>query len=90
MDVKVEQVVLNESGKRAIRMDAWALDNKSRQINTEMQNDSESDDVRKRARYYQSMIDTPILKAGKETKYKNLPETVVIFITQENFFKYEQ
>lgn len=28
--VKVEQVVLNKSGKRAIRLDAWALDNKNR------------------------------------------------------------
>lgn len=26
------------------------------------------------------------MKVGKETKYKNLPETVVIFITQEDFF----
>ena len=25
-EVKVEQVVLNRSGKRAIRLDAWALD----------------------------------------------------------------
>lgn len=39
-DVKVEQVVLNKSGKRAIRLDAWALDKNNRQINTEMQNDT--------------------------------------------------
>lgn len=25
-EVKVEEVVLNKSGKRAIRLDAWALD----------------------------------------------------------------
>lgn len=86
MDVKVEQVVLNKSGKKAIRMDAWALDNKNRQINTEMQNDTESDDIRKRSRYYQSLMDTPILKAGKKTKYKHLPATIVIFITQEDIF----
>ena len=67
-------------------MDAWALDRKKRQINTEMQNDTEQDDVRRRARFYQSIIDTPVLKAGKKTKYKHLPETIVIFITQEDIF----
>ncbi len=87
VDVKVEQVVLNRRGKRAIRMDAWAGDGKKRQINTEMQNDAENDDVRKRARYYQSLIDTPVLKAGKETKYRHLPATIVIFITQEDIFE---
>ncbi len=29
--VKVEQAVLNRSGKRAIRLDAWAVDEKNRQ-----------------------------------------------------------
>ncbi len=32
-EVEVEQVVLNKSGKRAIRLDAWAMDNKNRQFN---------------------------------------------------------
>ncbi len=62
-EVKVEQVVLNRSGKRAIRLDAWAIDNKNRQFNTEMQNDTVGDDVRKRSRYYQGLIDSPILKS---------------------------
>ncbi|MDE7254314.1 MAG: Rpn family recombination-promoting nuclease/putative transposase [Acetatifactor sp.] len=85
-EVKVEQVVLNKSGKRAIRLDAWALDWANRQFNMEMQNDTSSDDVRKRSRFYQSMIDTPVLKAGKETRYKNMPSTVIIFITQDDIF----
>ncbi len=84
--VKVEQVVLNKSGKRAIRLDAWAVDSKNRRFNTEMQNDSAGDDVRKRARYYQGLLDSPILKSGKETKYKELPCTTIIFITQEDIF----
>jgi predicted transposase/invertase (TIGR01784 family) len=86
-EVKVEQVVLNRSGKRAIRLDAWAQAEDLRQFNMEMQNDSKNDDIPKRSRFYQSMIDTPILKAGKETKYRNLPSTVIIFITQEDIFK---
>lgn len=85
-EVKAEQVILNKSGKRAIRLDAWAVDVNERQFNTEMQNDTSSDDVRKRSRYYQGMLDTPILKSGKETRYKNLPSTVIIFITREDIF----
>lgn len=87
VEVKVEQVVLNKVGKRAIRLDAWAKSTDDRQFNMEMQNDSNKDDLRKRSRYYQSMIDTPILKSGKETRYKHLPSTVIIFITQEDIFK---
>ena len=65
-EVKAEQVVLNKSGKRAIRLDAWALDIRERQFDMEMQNDAQGDDIRKRSRFYQGMIDTPILKSGKE------------------------
>ncbi|MCM1251989.1 MAG: Rpn family recombination-promoting nuclease/putative transposase [Clostridium sp.] len=85
-EVKAEQVVLNKYGQRAIRLDAWALDMRNRQFDMEMQNDSDSDDIRKRSRFYQGMIDTPILKSGKETRYKNLPSTVIIFITQKDIF----
>ncbi|MBD5393325.1 MAG: Rpn family recombination-promoting nuclease/putative transposase [Lachnospiraceae bacterium] len=85
-EVKAEQVILNKSGKRAIRLDAWALDVKDRQFDVEMQNDAESDDIRKRSRFYQGLIDTPILKAGRETRYKHLPSTVIIFITQDDIF----
>lgn len=85
-EVHVEQVVLNKSGKRAIRLDAWAKDSDGTQYNTEMQNDIKKDDIRKRSRYYQGLLDTPILKSGKETRYKNLPSTVIIFITKEDIF----
>ena len=85
-DVKVEQVVLNKSGKRAIRLDAWAKSVDNRQFNMEMQNDVRQDDLRKRSRFYQGMLDTPILKSGKEPRYRMLPSTVIIFITQEDIF----
>lgn len=85
-DVKVEQVVLDKSGKRAIRLDAWAKSVDNRQFNMEMQNDARQDDLRKRSRFYQGMLDTPILKSGKETRYRMLPSTVIIFITQEDIF----
>lgn len=61
-EVKAEQVVLNKSGKRAIRLDAWALSEDERQFNMEMENHSEKDSIPKRSRYYQGLLDTPILK----------------------------
>ncbi|MBD5457794.1 MAG: Rpn family recombination-promoting nuclease/putative transposase [Lachnospiraceae bacterium] len=86
IEVKAEQVVLNKSGKRAIRLDAWALDVRERQFDMEMQNDTQGDDIRRRSRFYQGMIDTPVLKSGKETRYRHLPSTTIIFITQEDIF----
>ncbi|SHJ28289.1 Rpn family recombination-promoting nuclease/putative transposase [Hespellia stercorisuis] len=85
-DVKVEQVVLNKSGKRAIRLDAWAMSTDNRQFNMEMENHSKKDFLPKHSRYYQGMLDSPILKSGKKTKYKHLPSTVIIFITQDDLF----
>lgn len=85
-EVKVEQVILNRSGKRAIRLDAWAQSEDNRLFDMEMQNDVDADFLPKRARYYQSMLDTPVLKSGKATKYRQLPSTVIIFITQDDIF----
>lgn len=85
-EVKVEEVVLNRVGKRAIRLDAWAMDMENRQYATEMQNDTSKDDVRKRSRFYQGLLDSPVLKSGKKTRYRQLPSSVIIFITQEDIF----
>lgn len=88
--VQVEEVVLNRVGKRAIRLDAAAQDANQVRYATEMQNDTDHDSMQKRARYYQSLLDTPYLKAGKRTKYRQLPPTVVTFITQEDIFGRDQ
>lgn len=84
--MKVEQVILNKSGKRAIRLDAWAVSEDERQFDMEMQNDSDRDSLPKRSRYYQGLLDSPILKSGKKTRYKQLPSTTIIFITQDDIF----
>lgn len=84
--VHVEEVILNRSGKRAIRLDAQAVDDKNCYYATEMQNDTSGDDIRRRSRFYQGLLDTPLLKSGKKTRYKELPATVVTFITQEDIF----
>lgn len=85
-DIKVEEIILNEEGSRAIRLDAWAVDTEDSQYAVEMQNDSDTDFIPKRARFYQGLIDSPILKSGKETRYKYLPKTYIIFITQADIF----
>ena len=87
IQVHVEEVILNKSGKRAIRLDARGQDEKGRNFAAEMQDDTSQDDVRKRARFYQSLLDTPLLKSGKTTKYRELPPTIIIFITQEDIFE---
>ena len=85
-EVHVEEVILNRSGQRAIRLDARATDISGRNFATEMQNDTEQDDKRRRARFYQGLMDTPVLKSGRETRYKYLPPTIIIFITQKDIF----
>lgn len=85
-EVKVEQVILNKFGKRAIRLDAWGRTEDDRQVNIEMENYASKDNIPKRSRFYQGLLDTPILKAGKKTKYRELPSTIIIFITQEDIF----
>ena len=85
-EVHVEEVILNRSGQRAIRLDARATDISGRNFATEMQNDTERDDMRRRARFYQGLMDTPVLKSGRETRYKYLPPTIITFITQKDIF----
>lgn len=51
-----------------------------------MQNDSDTDFLPKRSRYYQGLLDSPLLKSGKRTKYKELPSSIIIFITQDDIF----
>ena len=85
-EVHVEEVILNRSGQRAIRRDARATDISGRNFATEMQNDTEQDDMRRRARFYQGLMDTPVLKSGRETRYKYLPPTIITFITQKDIF----
>ena len=86
-EVKVEQVILNKSGRRAIRLDAWALSEDERAFDMEMQNRAEQDSLPKRSRFYQGLMDSPVLKSGKKTRYKYLPSTTIIFITQDDIFK---
>ena len=86
-EVHVEEVVLNRSGQRAIRLDARATDISGRNFATEMQNDTEQDDMRRRARFYQGLMDTPVLKSGRETRYKSSANDYYLHHPEGYFWK---
>lgn len=50
--------------------DLWVSDVRDRQFDMEMQNDTDGDDVCKRSRFYQSLIDTPVLKSENRLDIK--------------------
>ena len=88
--IHVEDVILNQRGRRSIRLDAYGEDQEEKRYISEMQNDTVQDDVRRRSRFYQGLTDAPILKAGRKTRYKNLPDTTITFITQKDIFESDQ
>lgn len=67
---------------KGVRLDVYVEDS-SRAFDIEVQNILE-DDLPKRTRYYQSIMDIDLLLKGK--KYAELKENFVIFICNEDFF----
>ena len=70
--------------KRSVRLDVLATDSSGRKFNVEIQRSDEGADSR-RARYNSSMLDASVVKKG--TKFYDLPETWVIFITENDIFE---
>lgn len=79
-DVKIQENV-DDILLKSVIMDILATDTDGNLYNIEVQRDSNGARP-KRARYHSSMIDTHILEKGKDTE--SLPNTYVIFITQED------
>ena len=76
---------------RSIRLDVFSIDKDNRIINTEMQQKFREDLI-KRSRFYQGLIDSSLLEPGITT-YNLLNDTVIILITPfdlfgENRYKY--
>lgn len=69
---------------RSIRMDVFAVDEESVVYNTEMQN-RRKDDLIKRSRYYQGILDTSLLEAGVPN-YNSLNQTYLIMIMTFDLF----
>ncbi len=70
--------------RRAVRLDVWAQDVHGTVYDTEVQRKNEGD-LPKRTRYYQSMIDSDLLKPGTDG-FDELNPVFIIFITPFDLF----
>lgn len=80
IDVRT-QIFIENLLKRSVRLDVLATDSFGRKYNIEIQR-SDKGAGRKRARYNSSMLDINILEKGED--FEKLPETYVIFITEND------
>ena len=80
VDVRT-QVFVENLLNRSVRLDVLASDSEGRKFNIEIQR-SDKGAGRKRARYNSSMMDVNLLEKGND--FEALPETYVIFITEND------
>ena len=73
---------------RSIRMDVVSMDEEQTVYNTEMQN-KRKNDLAKRSRYYQALVDTNLLEPGIPD-YNVLNATYIIMIMTFDLFGYEK
>lgn len=83
LSMQVEYVIPNLQG-RSVRLDVRATDSTGKIYDIEMQRANEGAG-KERARYNSSLLDLDSLKAGD--KFKQLPETYVIFITENDVLR---
>ena len=86
ISVTVQRFLQNLYGHSA-QLDILAEDEEGRKFNVEVQRSDEGSSP-KRARFYSSALDMHFLDAGK--KYEALPETYVIFITENDVLNEER
>ena len=79
-DINIQHQLDNIKGRTVI-MDMYIVDEKGRYINVEIQRD-DSQAIAKRAGYHESLLKTNI--TSKQTKWKDISETYVIFITEND------
>lgn len=83
LDVRT-QVFVENLLNRSVRLDVLATDSAGRKFNIEIQR-ADKGAGRKRARYNSSMMDANLLKKGED--FDNLPETYVVFITENDVMR---
>lgn len=81
----IQKTLQNLPGYKSIRLDAFVTLADGKICNVEMQQ-LNNDSMPKRARYYQGLMDVSSLLSGKNVSYGDLPESVVIFITDFDVF----
>ena len=79
-DINIQHQLDNIKGRTVI-MDMYIVDEKGRYINVEIQRD-DSQAIAKRAGYHESLLKTNI--TSKQTKWKDITGTYVIFITEND------
>ena len=83
LDVRT-QIFVENLLNRSVRLDILATDSTGAKLNVEVQR-SDKGAGRKRARYNSSMMDANLLKKGED--FDKLPETWVIFITENDIME---
>ena len=81
--VDTEKSIDEAPNSRGVRLDAFAGDDENRKYDIEMQVNNE-DNIPKRSRYNQSMVDSQMLDKG--AMYDELPDSYVIFICKFDLF----
>ena len=79
-----EKVIAERIDSKGVRLDVYAADDENRMFNLEMQVSNE-DNLAKRMRYYQGLLDLNNLKRGE--KYGKLSDSFIIFICRFDYFK---
>ena len=79
-----EKTIEARTDSKGIRLDVYVQDDRNRSFDVEMQI-SDSDNLAKRIRYYQALIDLDKLKRGQH--YSRLGESFIIFICPFDKFK---
>lgn len=79
-----EKVIEERTDSKGIRLDVYVTDDRNRSFDVEMQV-ADSDNIAKRMRYYQGLIDLDKLKHGQH--YSALGDSYIIFICPFDKFK---
>lgn len=81
-----QKVIHNPLGKRGVRLDFIAESEDGRIFDVEMQNRNEGN-IPKRTRFYQALIDAPILKSGERGFDKMNPLYIIIICNYDPYGK---
>lgn len=81
-----QKVIHNLPGKRGVRLDFIAESKDGRIFDVEMQNRNEGN-IPKRTRFYQALIDAPILKSGERGFDKMNPLYIIIICNYDPYGK---
>lgn len=92
LDIEIKDISYPEEEKtinvrqdsKSIRLDVYVNDDKGTVFNIEMQTSKDMEELVKRTRYYQALIDIDLLEKGQD--YESLNDTYIIFICAFGLF----